>query len=410
MLKEKDNLIYECIENERIRQEENIELIASENYVSKEVLEAVGSILTNKYAEGYPSRRYYGGCVNVDNVENIAIERCKKLFNVKYANVQPHSGSQANMAVYRALLNHGDIVLGMSLDHGGHLTHGHKLSFSGQDYEFHSYFVDLETGMIDYQELEKLALELKPKLIVAGASAYPRIIDFKKFREIADKCGAYLMVDMAHIAGLVATGLHPNPCEYADVVTSTTHKTLRSTRGGIILTNDDELIKKINRNVFPGIQGGPLMHIIAGKAVAFKEALEPEFKTYCEQIIKNAKTLEIELKKYGFNIVTGGTDNHLLLIDTYSSKGVTGKECETLLDKVGITVNKNSIPNDTLPPMTTSGIRIGTPAVTTRGMKEAEMVLIAKYINDALENKNDENKLKEIHILVKELTKRFSLN
>ena len=410
MLKEKDNLIYECIENERIRQEENIELIASENYVSKEVLEAVGSILTNKYAEGYPSRRYYGGCVNVDNVENIAIERCKKLFNVKYANVQPHSGSQANMAVYRALLNHGDIVLGMSLDHGGHLTHGHKLSFSGQDYEFHSYFVDLETGMIDYQELEKLALELKPKLIVAGASAYPRIIDFKKFREIADKCGAYLMVDMAHIAGLVATGLHPNPCEYADVVTSTTHKTLRSTRGGIILTNDDELIKKINRNVFPGIQGGPLMHIIAGKAVAFKEALEPEFKTYCEQIIKNAKTLEIELKKYGFNIVTGGTDNHLLLIDTYSSKGVTGKECETLLDQVGITVNKNSIPNDTLPPMTTSGIRIGTPAVTTRGMKEAEMVLIAKYINDALENKNDENKLKEIHILVKELTKRFSLN
>lgn len=410
MLKEKDNLIYECIENERIRQEENIELIASENYVSKEVLEAVGSILTNKYAEGYPSRRYYGGCVNVDNVENIAIERCKKLFNVKYANVQPHSGSQANMAVYRALLNHGDIVLGMSLDHGGHLTHGHKLSFSGQDYEFHSYFVDLETGMIDYQELEKLALELKPKLIVAGASAYPRIIDFKKFREIADKCGAYLMVDMAHIAGLVATGLHPNPCEYADVVTSTTHKTLRSTRGGIILTNDDELIKKINRNVFPGIQGGPLMHIIAGKAVAFKEALEPEFKTYCEQIIKNAKTLEIELKKYGFNIVTGGTDNHLLLIDTYSSKGVTGKECETLLDQVGITVNKNSIPNDSLPPMTTSGIRIGTPAVTTRGMKEAEMVLIAKYINDALENKNDENKLKEIHILVKELTKRFSLN
>lgn len=410
MLKEKDNLIYECIENERIRQEENIELIASENYVSKEVLEAVGSILTNKYAEGYPSRRYYGGCVNVDNVENIAIERCKKLFNVKYANVQPHSGSQANMAVYRALLNHGDIVLGMSLDHGGHLTHGHKLSFSGQDYEFHSYFVDLETGMIDYQELEKLALELKPKLIVAGASAYPRIIDFKKFREIADKCGAYLMVDMAHIAGLVATGLHPNPCEYADVVTSTTHKTLRSTRGGIILTNDDELIKKINRNVFPGIQGGPLMHIIAGKAVAFKEALEPEFKTYCEQIIKNAKTLEIELKKYGFNIVTGGTDNHLLLIDTYSSKGVTGKECETLLDQVGITVNKNSIPNDSLPPMTTSGIRIGTPAVTTRGMKEAEMVLIAKYINDALENKNDENKLKEIHILVKELTKRFPLN
>lgn len=410
MLKEKDNLIYKCIENERIRQEENIELIASENYVSKEVMEAVGSILTNKYAEGYPSRRYYGGCVNVDDIENIAIERCKKLFNVKFVNVQPHSGSQANMAVYRSLLNHGDRVLGMSLDHGGHLTHGHKLNFSGQDYEFHSYFVDLETGMINYEELEKVALELKPKLIVAGASAYPRIIDFKRFREIADKCGAYLMVDMAHIAGLVATGLHPNPCEYADVVTSTTHKTLRSTRGGIILTNDEELIKKINRNVFPGIQGGPLMHVIAGKAVAFKEALEPSFKIYCKQIIKNAKTLEIELKKYGFNIVTGGTDNHLLLIDTYTSKGVTGKECETLLDKVGITVNKNSIPNDTLPPMTTSGIRIGTPAITTRGMKEEEMVLIAKYINDALINRDDEAKLEEIHKQVKELTRRFPLN
>jgi len=410
MLKEKDYLIYECIENEKRRQEENIELIASENYVSKEVLEAVGSILTNKYAEGYPSRRYYGGCVNVDSVENIAIERCKKLFNVKYANVQPHSGSQANMAAYRALLNHGDIVLGMSLDHGGHLTHGHKLSFSGQDYEFHSYYVDLETGLIDYEKLEELAMSLKPKLIVAGASAYPRKIDFKRFREIADKCGAYLMVDMAHIAGLVATGFHENPCDYADIVTSTTHKTLRSTRGGIILTNDEEIIKKVNRNVFPGIQGGPLMHIIAGKAVAFLEALQPEFKEYCHQIIKNAKTLEIELKKYGFNIVTGGTDNHLLLIDTYTNKGVTGKECETLLDKVGITVNKNSIPNDPLPPMTTSGIRIGTPAVTTRGMKEEEMVLIAKYINDAIINKDDESKLEEIHVLVKELTSRFPLN
>ena len=410
MLKEKDNLIYECIENEKIRQEENIELIASENYVSKEVLEAVGSILTNKYAEGYPSKRYYGGCVNVDSIENIAIERCKKLFNVKYANVQPHSGSQANMAVYRSLLKHGDKVLGMSLDHGGHLTHGHKLNFSGIDYEFYSYYVDLDKGTIDYEELEKVALEVKPQLIVAGASAYPRIIDFKRFREIADKCGAYLMVDMAHIAGLVATGYHPNPCEYADVVTSTTHKTLRSTRGGIILTNDEELIKKINRTVFPGIQGGPLMHVIAGKAVAFKEALEPEFKEYCGQIIKNAKTLEVELKGYGFNIVTGGTDNHLLLIDTYTSKGITGKECEILLDKVGITVNKNSIPNDTLPPMTTSGIRVGTPAVTTRNMKEEEMKLIAKYINDAIENRNNESKLEDIHKLVKELTSRFPLN
>ena len=410
MLKEKDYLIYECIQNEKIRQEENIELIASENYVSKEVLEAVGSILTNKYAEGYPSRRYYGGCVHVDSVENIAIERCCKLFNVKYANVQPHSGSQANMAVYRSLLKHGDKVLGMSLDHGGHLTHGHKLNFSGIDYEFYSYFVDLETGLINYEELEKLALEVKPQLIVAGASAYPRIIDFKRFREIADKCGAYLMVDMAHIAGLVATGLHPNPCEYADVVTSTTHKTLRSTRGGIILTNNEELIKKINKAVFPGIQGGPLMHVIAGKAVAFKEALEPSFKEYCSQIVKNAKELEKSLKEKGYSIVTGGTDNHLLLIDTYSSKGINGKECETLLDKVGITVNKNSIPNDTLPPMVTSGIRIGTPAITTRGMKEEEMRLIAMYIDEAIKNKDNEDKLEEIHHLVKELTKRFPLN
>ena len=410
MLKEKDLLIYNCIENEKIRQEENIELIASENYVSKEVMEVVGSILTNKYAEGYPSRRYYGGCVNVDNIENVAIERCKQLFNVKYANVQPHSGSQANMAVYRSLLEHGDKVLGMSLDHGGHLTHGHKLNFSGIDYEFYSYFVDLDKGTIDYEELEKVALEIKPKLIVAGASAYPRIIDFKRFREIADKCGAYLMVDMAHIAGLVATGYHPNPCEYADVVTSTTHKTLRSTRGGIILTNSEELIKKINKTVFPGIQGGPLMHVIAGKAVAFKEALEPSFKEYCGQIIKNAKTLEVELKEKGFKIVSGGTDNHLLLIDTYTSKGVTGKECEHLLDKVGITVNKNSIPNDTLPPMTTSGIRIGTPAITTRGMKEEEMKLIAEYITLTIENRDNESKLEEIHKLVKELTSRFPLN
>lgn len=410
MLKDKDSLIYECIQNERIRQEENIELIASENYVSKEVLEAVGSVLTNKYAEGYPSRRYYGGCMHVDSVENIAIERCCKLFNVKYANVQPHSGSQANMAVYRSLLNHGDKVLGMSLDHGGHLTHGHKLNFSGIDYEFYSYFVDLDTGLINYEELEKLALEVKPQLIVAGASAYPRVIDFKRFREIADKCGAYLMVDMAHIAGLVATGLHPNPCEYADVVTSTTHKTLRSTRGGIILTNNEELIKKINKTVFPGIQGGPLMHVIAGKAVAFKEALDPSFKDYCTQIVKNAKELENCLKEKGYSIVTGGTDNHLLLIDTYTSKGINGKECETLLDKVGITVNKNSIPNDTLPPMITSGIRIGTPAITTRGMKEEEMRLIAEYIDEAVNNRNNESKLEEIHNSVKALTKRFPLN
>ena len=329
-LKKVDLEIFEAVQKETNRQQYHLELIASENFVSKAVLEAQGSVLTNKYAEGYAGKRYYGGCEYIDEVENIAKDRLKKLFNVKFVNVQPHSGSQANMGAYRAILKPNDKILGMALDHGGHLTHGYKLSFSGQDYQSFFYGVSSETEMIDYDEVERIALEVKPNVIVAGASAYPRQIDFKRFKEIADKVGALLMVDMAHIAGLVAAGLHQNPCDYADIVTSTTHKTLRGPRGGIILTNNEEIAKKVDKNVFPGIQGGPLMHVIAGKAVAFKEALEPSFKEYCHQIIKNAKTLEVKLKEYGFNIVTGGTDNHLLLIDTYTSKGVTGKECETL--------------------------------------------------------------------------------
>lgn len=410
MLQQNDKEIFDIIEKEKKRQLNNIELIASENYVSSEVLEAVGSILTNKYAEGYPGKRYYGGCENVDEIENIAIERCKKLFSVKYANVQPHSGSQANMAAYRALLQDKDVILGMSLDAGGHLTHGYKLSFSGQTYTCYSYGVNPETGYIDYDEVERIALEVKPKLIVAGASAYPRIISFEKFRKIADKVGAYLMVDMAHIAGLVATGCHPNPCEYADIVTSTTHKTLRGTRGGIILTNDEEIAKKVNKNVFPGIQGGPLCHVIAGKAVAFGEDLKDDFKEYCKQVVKNAKQMADAFIKKGYKLITGGTDNHLILIDVFSSKGVTGKEAETILDKVSITVNKNSIPNDSQKPMVTSGIRVGTPAVTTRGFKEAEMLLIVDYIDEALTYKDDEEKLQEIRNKVIALTSKFPLD
>jgi glycine hydroxymethyltransferase len=408
-LKDNDKEIYNAIECEKLRQEHNIELIASENYVSKDVLEAVGSILTNKYAEGYPGRRYYGGCEYVDVIEDIARERCKQLFNVKYVNVQPHSGSQANMAAYRALLNDGDKVLSMCLDHGGHLTHGHKLSFSGQEYQFYSYHVDVKTGLIDYDEVERLAKEIRPKLIVAGASAYPRKIDFKKFREIADKVGAYLMVDMAHIAGLVASGFHESPLPYAHVVTTTTHKTLRGPRGGLIMTNDLDLYKKINSAVFPGIQGGPLMHIIAGKAVCFGEALKPEFKKYCSQIIKNCQALANELIKRGYVLISGGSDNHLILCDINSSKGINGKEAEYILDKVGITVNKNTIPNDPLPPLVTSGIRIGTAAVTTRGFKEEDMVLVAKYIDEAINNKDNEKVLEEIHKKVIELTSKYPL-
>ncbi len=409
-LKLVDEEVFQAIALEKKRQIEHLELIASENYVSKGVLEAQGSIMTNKYAEGYPNKRYYGGCEYVDIVEELAVERLKKLFNCKFANVQPHSGSQANMAAIRSLINLHDRILGMSLDGGGHLTHGYKLSFSGQDYESYSYGINGETEMIDYDEIEKIATEVKPKLIIAGASAYPRKIDFKKFREIADKVGAYLLVDMAHIAGLVAAGLHQNPCEYAHVVTSTTHKTLRGPRGGIILTNDEELAQKINKIVFPGTQGGPLMHIIAAKAVAFKEALEPSFVEYQKQVIKNAKTLAEELKKLGYHIVSGGTDNHLLLVDVKGSAGITGKSAESLLHSVNITCNKNTIPNDSEKPFIASGIRLGTPALTTRGMKEIEMIKIAHLIDLALKNPSNAKILRQVKEEVLSLTEKFLLN
>ena len=388
-----DKRIKEALDNEIKRQHNNIELIASENYVSDDVLALQESIFTNKYAEGYPGKRYYGGCVNVDVVENLAIEYLQKLFGCKYANVQPHSGSSANMAVYRALLEKGDTVMGMNLSHGGHLTHGHPINFSGIDYKIIGYDVNPKTELIDYDEVERLAKENKPKMIIAGASAYSRIIDFKRFREIADSVGAYLMVDMAHIAGLVAAGLHPNPVEYADVVTSTTHKTLRGPRGGIILTNSEEIIKKINKTIFPGIQGGPLMHVIAAKAQSFSEALDPSFKTYQEQVLKNIKALSKSLEENGFRIVSGGTDNHLILVDVTSSN-LTGKEAEKLLDEINITVNKNTIPYDKASPMITSGIRIGSPAMTTRGLKEAEFYEIGNIISDALLKKDTEENLK----------------
>ena len=404
-----DREVYDAIEAERKRQNEGIELIASENFVSKSVLEAAGSVMTNKYAEGYPDKRYYGGCECVDIVEKFAIERVKQIFDVKYVNVQPHSGSQANMGVYKALLNLGDVILGMRLDHGGHLTHGKNVNFSGKDYTVYSYSVRKEDEYIDYDEVEKIAMEVKPKLIVAGASAYPRVIDFKKFREIADKAGAYLMVDMAHIAGLVAAGEHPSPVPYAHVVTTTTHKTLRGPRGGVIMTNDEEIAKKIDKAIFPGIQGGPLMHIIAAKAVAFKQALSPEFKEYQHQIVKNAKALAEVLEKGGLRLVSGGTDNHMILVDLKSSKGLTGQAVEKALDKAGITVNKNGIPYDTEKPMVTSGIRIGTPAVTTRGMKEKEMEEIGNFILETIENINDDKKLSEIKERVKELCLKFPL-
>ena len=404
----KDKVAFEILKKEQKRQEEHIELIASENFVSEEVREMAGSIFTNKYAEGYPSKRYYGGCEYIDEIENLAIERAKKLFNVKYANVQPHSGSQANMAVFRALLNHNDKVLGMSLDAGGHLTHGYKLSFSGQDYESYTYGLNRETEMLDYDEIERLALEIKPRMIIAGASAYSRYIDFKRFREIADKVGAYLFVDMAHIAGLVAANLHQNPCEYADVVTSTTHKTLRGPRGGIILTNNEEIIKKINKTVFPGVQGGPLEHIIAAKAVAFYEDLTPEYIEYMKDVKNNAQVLANELSKRGYRIVSGGTDNHLLLVDL-TTKGITGKDTETLLHRVNITCNKNAIPYDPLPPLKSSGIRLGTPAMTTRGFKEKEFIRVAELIDQAILNKDNVSELERIKNEVIELTSHFPL-
>ena len=409
-LKKVDLEIFEAVEREISRQQNHLELIASENFVSKAVLEAQGSVLTNKYAEGYAGKRYYGGCEYIDQVENIAKERLKKLFNVKYVNVQPHSGSQANMGAYRALLNPNDKILGMALDHGGHLTHGYKLSFSGQDYESFSYGVSSDTETIDYEELEKIALEVKPRLIVAGASAYPRAIDFKRFKEIADKVGAYLMVDMAHIAGLVAAGLHQNPCDYADIVTSTTHKTLRGPRGGIILTNNEEIAKKIDKNVFPGIQGGPLMHVICAKAVAFKEALDEEFITYQKQVIKNAKVLANAFIELGYHVISNGTDNHLLLLDVKSKTGLNGKQSEELLGTVNITVNKNTIPNDTEKPFLASGIRIGTPAITTRGFKEDDMLVIAKLIDKVLSNPQNKEILDEVKEEVIALCKKYPLN
>jgi glycine hydroxymethyltransferase len=410
MLKDQDLEIFQAIEEERQRQMLHIELIASENYVSDEVLEAAGSILTNKYAEGYPGKRYYGGCEYVDVVENLAKERLKKLFGVRFVNVQPHSGSQANMAAYRCLIKHHDRVMGMALDHGGHLTHGHALSFSGIDYEFHPYFVDAETGMINYDEVERIALEVKPKLIVAGASAYARIIDFKRFGEIAKKAGAYLMVDMAHIAGLVAAGLHPSPLPYADIVTSTTHKTLRGPRGGIMMTDNEEIAKEIDRTIFPGIQGGPLMHIIAAKAVAFKEALEPSFVEYQKRIIENARALAEALKVKGFILVSGGTDNHMMLVDVKKTLGMTGKQAERILDSVYITCNKNTVPFDTEKPMLASGIRLGTPAITTRGFGTNEVRKVAELIDRALRNSDDEYVLEEIRGEVRKLTSRFPLH
>ncbi len=399
-----DIRIKEALEKEEIRQQNNIELIASENYASKDVMALQGSIFTNKYAEGYSGKRYYGGCVNVDTVEDLAIEYVTKLFNCKYANVQPHSGSSANMAVYKALLNVGDKVMGMNLSHGGHLTHGHPINFSGLEYEIISYDVDPKTEMIDYDKLEQLAIDTKPKMIIAGGSAYSRIIDFKRFREIADKVGAYLMVDMAHIAGLVATGLHPSPIPYADVVTSTTHKTLRGPRGGIILTNDEEIAKKINKIVFPGIQGGPLMHVIAAKAECFYEALQPEFKTYQEQVLKNIKALAKILSDNGLRIISGGTDNHLILVDV-TSLGINGKEAEKLLDDVNITVNKNTIPFDKESPFKTSGIRLGSPAMTTRGLKEEDFEEIGHIIIDTFHNKDKE----ELKLRVKKITDKYPL-
>jgi glycine hydroxymethyltransferase len=383
-----DAEIYRAIEAERKRQDESLELIASENFVSENVMEAMGSVLTNKYAEGYPDKRYYGGCEHVDVVEKLAISRLCSLFDARFANVQPHSGAQANTAVFFSMLKPGDKIMGMNLFHGGHLTHGSPVNMSGKWFEIISYGVREDTHLIDYDELEAIALKERPKMIIAGASAYPRIIDFSRFKEIADKAGAVLMVDMAHIAGLVAGGLHPSPVPYADVVTSTTHKTLRGPRGGIIVTNDEDVIKKINKAVFPGIQGGPLMHVIAAKAVSFKEALQPDFKEYARQVVSNASKLAETLMDAGARLVSGGTDNHLILLDVRTF-GLTGKEAEHLLEEAGITVNKNTIPFDPESPFVTSGIRIGTAAITTRGMKEKEMEVIGRAIADILKSKGD---------------------
>lgn len=407
-IQKQDKEIYEVIQNEFNRQNNNIELIASENFVSEAVMEAQGSVLTNKYAEGYPNRRYYGGCEYVDVSETLAIERAKQLFGAEHVNVQPHSGSQANMAVYLVALEHGDTVLGMNLSHGGHLTHGSPVNFSGQFYNFVEYGVDKENEQIDYDEVLRLAKENKPKLIVAGASAYSRAIDFKRFKEIADEVGAKLMVDMAHIAGLVAVGLHQNPVEYADFVTTTTHKTLRGPRGGMILCKE-EYKKQIDKKIFPGIQGGPLEHVIAGKAVAFGEALQGDFKTYQQQVVNNAKTLADTLTKEGYRVVSGGTDNHLVSLDVKGSVGITGKVAEETLDAVGITCNKNTIPFDQEKPFVTSGVRLGTPAATTRGFDEAAFEEVAKIISLVLRNPEDKKALDEGKERVKALTTKHPL-
>ncbi len=402
-----DREIAEVILKETQRQNDNLELIASENFVQNGILEAVGSVLTNKYAEGYPKKRYYGGCENVDISEKLATSRAKELFGAEYANVQPHSGTQANMGVYMSVLEPGDTMFGMDLSHGGHLSHGHPLNFTGKLYNIVSYGVNKKTETIDYEILESLAQEHKPKLIVAGASAYPRFIDFEKFKNIADSVGAILMVDMAHIAGLVAAGIHPSPVPYADFVTSTTHKTLRGPRGGMILSKKIYL-KELRKNVFPGIQGGPLEHVIAAKAICFKEAMGNEFKEYQKQVVKNASILSEELTSHGLRIVSGGTDNHLMLVDV-TPMNITGKDAENALDVAGITVNKNTIPFDTNPPMVSSGIRLGTPSLTTRGMKESEMKRVAELIVEALKNTSDESVLAGIKVKVKELTSEFSI-
>lgn len=406
-LSQQDPKVFQAIQDELKRQQTKIELIASENFVSEAVMEAQGSVLTNKYAEGYPGRRYYGGCEHVDVVEELARERAKQLFGAEHANVQPHSGAQANMAVYFTVLQHGNTVLGMNLSHGGHLTHGSPVNFSGVQYNFVEYGVDPETHRINYDDVREKALKHKPKLIVAGASAYPRTIDFAKFREIADEVGAYLMVDMAHIAGLVAAGLHPNPVPYAHFVTTTTHKTLRGPRGGMILCQE-QFAKQIDKAIFPGIQGGPLMHVIAAKAVALGEALQDDFKTYAQNIVNNANRLAEALTAEGFTLVSGGTDNHLLLVDLRSI-GLTGKVAEKVLDEIGITVNKNTIPYDPESPFVTSGIRIGTAAVTSRGFGLEEMDEIARIISLALKHKDDEQKLEEARQRVAALTEKFPL-
>lgn len=408
-LKYADREIFGAIKREYKREASGLELIASENIVSRAVMEAQGSIFTNKYAEGYPAKRYYGGCAEADVIENLAIDRAKKLFKAPFINVQPHSGSQANMGVYMSILQTGDTCLGLSLDAGGHLTHGKKVNFSGKIYNFEHYGVSRETMQIDYNEVRDLALKHRPKIIVTGGSAYPRFIDFAKFREIADEVGAYLLVDMAHIAGLVAAGLHPNPVEYSHFVTGTTHKTLRGPRGGYIISTNEELAKKIDKTIFPGIQGGPLMHVIAAKAVCFKEALDKKFVDYQKQVLNNAKTMANEFISKNYNIISGGTDTHLILVDVKSSKGITGQIAETVLDKAHITINKNGIPYDSESPMVTSGMRLGTPAITTRGLKEKDIIELVNYMDEALTNYDNEKIINSVAKKVDTLCKKYPI-